>query len=238
VLASTAGPGAVPVLADVPTPPPIVQEAVKQTQSLSFPSSNAPAVKSESGLPEDNTWRYSEFIGAVQGGKVERVRFSKDGSQLQLTAIDGRRASVTLPNDPELVELLARNGVDISVSEGEQQGNFVSLLGNLLFPLFAFAGLFFLFRRANDGSGSNSGGGMGGMGAFPVHSPPSHLLVCVSVYPRATTQLTAKGMPQCIFGLPSQQTDQEWELLECLRSDLYRPCLYVPRQEQSFRDAA
>ena len=45
---------------------------------------------------------------------MERVRFSKDGSQLQLTAVDGRRALVVLPNDPELVDILARNGVDIS----------------------------------------------------------------------------------------------------------------------------
>ena len=80
---------------------------------------------------------------------------------VQLTAVDGRRALVTLPNDPDLVDILAQNGVDISVSEGEQQGSFVSLLGNLLFPLLAFGGLFFLFRRAG---GSGSGGGMGGMG--------------------------------------------------------------------------
>ena len=31
------------------------------------------------------------------------MRFSKDGSSLQLTAVDGRRAAVVLPNDPELV---------------------------------------------------------------------------------------------------------------------------------------
>lgn len=42
------------------------------------------------------------------------MRFSKDGTQLQLTAVDGRRALVVLPNDPELVDILARNGVDIS----------------------------------------------------------------------------------------------------------------------------
>jgi hypothetical protein len=40
----------------------------------------------------------------------------------------------------------------------------VSLLGNLLFPLIAFAGLFLLFRRAGDGSGGGGGGPMGGMG--------------------------------------------------------------------------
>ena len=126
--------------------------------ALTAPSTTAPA----DGLPEGNTWRYSEFIRAVMGGKVERVRFSKDGSALQLTAVDGRRASVTLPNDPELVDILAKNGVDISVSEGDQQGNYASLFGNLLFPLLAFGGLFFLFRRAQGGEGG--GGGFGGMG--------------------------------------------------------------------------
>lgn len=40
-------------------------------------------------LPEGSTWRYSEFLRAVESGKVERVRFAKDGAQLQLTAVDG-----------------------------------------------------------------------------------------------------------------------------------------------------
>ena len=68
----------------------------------------------------------------------------------QLTAVDGRRALVILPNDPDLVDILAANNVDISVSEGEQQGNLVSLLGNLIFPLLAFGGLFYLFQRAGN----------------------------------------------------------------------------------------
>ncbi|KAK9915766.1 hypothetical protein WJX75_003910 [Coccomyxa subellipsoidea] len=155
--------------ADYYTPPSgsSTTEAVKQPQqSLEFPSGStavAPSVKSgDYQLPEGNQWRYSEFINAVQNSKVERVRFSKDGGQLQLTAVDGRRAFVVLPNDPELVDILAKNGVDISVSEGDQQGNYVSLLGNLLFPLIAFGGLFFLFRRA--GGGGGAGGGMGPMG--------------------------------------------------------------------------
>ncbi len=133
-----------------------------QVQSLEFPSQSAPPVASGYQLPEGNQWRYSDFLAAVENGKVERVRFSKDGSQLQLTAVDGRRAQVVLPNDPELVDTLARNGVDISVSEGEQQGNAVSLIGNLLFPLIAFGGLFFLFNRAQGGQGGGPMGGMGG----------------------------------------------------------------------------
>ena len=150
-------------------PPPQQNQAQQQqkqdTRTFEGGASQAPAVKGSSSdyqLPEGNQWRYSEFINAVQAGKVERVRFSKDGSQLQLTAVDGRRALVVLPNDPDLVDILAKNGVDISVSEGEQQGNYVALLGNLLFPVIAFAGLFFLFRRS--GGGQGGGGPMGGMG--------------------------------------------------------------------------
>lgn len=82
---------------------------------LSAPQELFQLAEGESDLPEGTTWRYSEFLSAVEGGKIERVRFAKDGAQLQLTAVDGRRAVVMLPNDPELVDILAKNGVDISV---------------------------------------------------------------------------------------------------------------------------
>ncbi|KAL0323240.1 UNVERIFIED_CONTAM: ATP-dependent zinc metalloprotease FTSH, chloroplastic [Sesamum angustifolium] len=75
-----------------------------------------------SPLSGGSQWRYSEFLNAVKKGKVERVRFSKDGGVLQLTAVDGRRATVIVPNDPDLIDILAMNGVDISVSEGGPGG--------------------------------------------------------------------------------------------------------------------
>ena len=77
--------------ADYYTPPQgntETQAKEQQQQSVQFPGSNqsAPAVKSggDYQLPEGNQWRYSEFINAVQSGKVERVRFSKEGGQLQV----------------------------------------------------------------------------------------------------------------------------------------------------------
>jgi cell division protease FtsH len=151
--------------ADVSPPP--ANTVVEKVQSALPQASNpfssagqaAPPVKA-SDLPEGANWRYSEFINAVKAGKVERVRFAKDGSQLQLTATDGRRANVVVPNDPDLVDILAANGVDISVSEGDQAGGYINILGNLLFPLLAFGGLFFLFRRAQGGQGGP--GGLGG----------------------------------------------------------------------------
>lgn len=64
------------------------------THRLSRSVQVAPSVTTDkSGLPEGNQWRYSEFLAAVQNGKVERVRFAKDGTQLQLTAVDGDSVS-------------------------------------------------------------------------------------------------------------------------------------------------
>ena len=112
--------------ADNVTPPPVIeaqQSQLNPSNSSSPFSQNllltAPKPQASSDLPEGTNWRYSEFLNAVKKGKVERVRFSKDGSALQLTAIDGRRASVIVPNDPDLIDILAMNGVDISVAEGE-----------------------------------------------------------------------------------------------------------------------
>jgi cell division protease FtsH len=55
----------------------------------------ATATAPAEALPEASSWRYSEFIDAVTRGKVERVRFSKDGSSLQLTAVDGCAAAAS-----------------------------------------------------------------------------------------------------------------------------------------------
>lgn len=150
--------------ADISPPPPQppqllqAQQAEQNFNPFTRSSLSAPPVKSD--LPEGTQWRYSEFLNAVKKGKVERVRFSKDGTTLQLTAVDGRRANVTLPNDPDLVDILAMNGVDISVSEGESNNSLFNILGNLLFPILAFGGLFLLFRRAQGGPGGP--GGFGG----------------------------------------------------------------------------
>nr|WML55883.1 FtsH5 [Ipomoea batatas] len=151
-----------------PAPPTEIQAEIPQpTASNASPFSqnvvlNAPKPQAQpaSDLPEGSQWRYSEFLNAVKKGKVERVRFSKDGSALQLTAVDGKRATVSVPNDPDLIDILAMNGVDISVSEGDGGNGLFSFIGNLLFPFLAFAGLFFLFRRAQGGPGGP--GGLGG----------------------------------------------------------------------------
>nr|KJB14314.1 hypothetical protein B456_002G118800 [Gossypium raimondii] len=167
LLFSSVAPQALAVDNAPPTPPPVIEaQPTKPSPSNQSPFSQnllltAPKPQSQSSdLPEGSQWRYSEFLNAVKKGKVERVRFSKDGSALQLTAVDGRRATVIVPNDPDLIDILAMNGVDISVSEGDSGNGLFNFIGNLLFPFLAFAGLFFLFRRAQGGPGGP--GGLGG----------------------------------------------------------------------------
>ncbi|GMY28122.1 ATP-dependent zinc metalloprotease FTSH, chloroplastic [Fagus crenata] len=151
-----------------PQSPPVIEaQPTKPNNSNPSPFSQnllltapKPQTQTVSDLPEGSQWRYSEFLSAVKKGKVERVRFSKEGSALQLTAVDGRRASVIVPNDPDLIDILAMNGVDISVAEGESGNGLFNFIGNLIFPVLAFAGLFFLFRRAQGGPGGP--GGLGG----------------------------------------------------------------------------
>lgn len=84
-----------PALAEngMPPPAPAVEATQAARPSMAFPSATAPPVKAgasgEYVLPEGAQWRYSEFINAVNAGKVERVRFSKDGSQLQVRWREG-----------------------------------------------------------------------------------------------------------------------------------------------------
>ncbi|MCL7029051.1 hypothetical protein MKW94_028246 [Papaver nudicaule] len=149
----------------IDAPPPVVQvEAAKPSTSnasLENILATAPKPQAQSDLPEGSQWRYSEFLNAVKKGKVERVRFNKEGGFLQLTAVNGVKATVTVPNDPDLIDILAMNGVDISVSEGDSNnGGLFSIISNLFFPLLALTGLYFLFRRGQGGAGGP--GGLGG----------------------------------------------------------------------------
>jgi hypothetical protein len=63
---------------------------------------------SASHLPEGAHKSYIKFLTTVKRGKVERVRFSKDGGLLQLAAIDNHRATIVVLNDSNLIDILAR----------------------------------------------------------------------------------------------------------------------------------
>ncbi len=103
------------------------------------------------------TWRYSQFIQEVEKGRVEKVSLSSDRSTAVVTSkYDPNKKLVTLVNDPELINTLTKNNVDISVLPQTDDGFWVKALSSLFFPVLLLVGLFFLLRRAQNGPGSQA----------------------------------------------------------------------------------
>ncbi|HJM80850.1 MAG TPA: ATP-dependent metallopeptidase FtsH/Yme1/Tma family protein, partial [Prochlorococcaceae cyanobacterium Fu_MAG_72] len=107
------------------------------------------------GTTERETLRYSEFVEAVQDNQVSRVLISPDQGTAQVVESDGRRAEVNLAPDKDLLKLLTEHNVDIAVQPTRQASGWQQAATSLIFPLLLLGGLFFLFRRAQGGSGGN-----------------------------------------------------------------------------------
>jgi cell division protease FtsH len=103
-----------------------------------------------------DTWRYSEFVQEVQRNRVEKVSISSDRSKALVTAQDGRKILVNLPNDPDLVNILTQNNVDISVTPQADENIWVRVASTLLIPFLLLVVLFFVLRRAQGGPGSQA----------------------------------------------------------------------------------
>jgi len=102
------------------------------------------------------TWKYSKFIEQVKDNRVSQVEISSDRSIAQVKAEDGSRIYVNLPNDPDLIDILSNNNVDIAVRPQAEEGAWVKALSSLFFPILLLVGLFFLLRRAQSGPGSQA----------------------------------------------------------------------------------
>lgn len=113
--------------------------------------------------------RYSDFVRAVEKDEIEKVSFSYDGKKLIAVDTDGMRVKIdAIPNDPELLTILTKHKVDVTVMPNQtpQGGNGGGLgqLGSLIFPAILFGSLLFLARRGGGqgGGAPPPGGGMGG----------------------------------------------------------------------------
>ena len=102
------------------------------------------------------TWPYSKLIDEVQNDKVETVKISADRTKAQVIDREGTPILVNLPNDPQLIDILSDNGVDIAVLPQGDEGWLFKALSSLLFPILLLVGLFFLLRRAQSGPGSQA----------------------------------------------------------------------------------
>ena len=106
--------------------------------------------------PSREVWKYSQFIQEVEGRRVDKINISSDRSKALVTAQDGNKVIVNLPNDPELINILTKNNVDISVLPQSDEGFWVKALSSLFFPILLLVGLFFLVRRAQNGPGNQA----------------------------------------------------------------------------------
>ena len=102
------------------------------------------------------TWRYSQFVQEVQTNKVEKVSISADRSIARAQLQDGTYARVNLPSDPDLINILIKNNVDISVLPQQDESFWLRALSSLFFPVLLLVGLFFLLRRAQNGPGNQA----------------------------------------------------------------------------------
>ncbi|MDR7897495.1 ATP-dependent zinc metalloprotease FtsH3 [Thermosynechococcus sp. JY1334] len=102
------------------------------------------------------TWPYSEFIQQVENQQITKVSITPDRSQAQAITQDGTRVLVNLPNDPELLDILISNNVDIAVLPQSNDGFWFRALSSLLVPIGLLVLLFFLLRRAQAGPGNQA----------------------------------------------------------------------------------
>ncbi len=102
------------------------------------------------------TWKYSQFIQQVENNNVDKVSISADRTIARVKVADGTVVQVNLPNDPDLINILTQNNIDISVLPQNEEGFWVRALSSLFFPILLLVGLFFLLRRAQSGPGSQA----------------------------------------------------------------------------------
>ena len=100
---------------------------------------------------------YSDFINQVENNQIEQVILSADRTQAKVSSSSGGAPLlVNLPNDPELINILSENRVDIIIQPQNSEGIWFRILSSLFLPILLLVGLFFLLRRTQNGPGSQA----------------------------------------------------------------------------------
>ncbi len=100
---------------------------------------------------------YSDFINQVENNQIEQVILSADRTQAKVSSSSGGAPLlVNLPNDPELINILSENKVDIIIQPQNSEGIWFRILSSLFLPILLLVGLFFLLRRTQNGPGSQA----------------------------------------------------------------------------------
>jgi cell division protease FtsH len=98
---------------------------------------------------------YSDFINSVESGAITKV--SIEGDQITGALRGGNDFKTVTPDDSELIPMLRKNGVDISVKEKEDTPWYVTILVSW-FPMLLLIGVWIFFMRQ-----MQMGGGRGAL---------------------------------------------------------------------------
>ena len=82
------------------------------------------------------TWRYNQFIQEVEKGRVKRVTLNSDRTKALVTPLDGEKKVVDLPNNPDLIDTLIKNKIEIAVLPQTDEGYWFKALSSLALPIY------------------------------------------------------------------------------------------------------
>ena len=93
---------------------------------------------------------YSDFVNSVESGAISKVNI--EGDQITGTLRGGNDFKTVTPDDSELIPMLRKNGVDISVKQKEDTPWYVTILVSW-FPMLLLIGVWIFFMRQMQGGG-------------------------------------------------------------------------------------
>ncbi len=104
--------------------------------------------------PRAQSVPYSEFIADVKAGRVQSVVI--DGRVVKGQRISGEKFSTYTPNDPEMINDLLSNGVEVKAQPPEQDSLLMQVFISW-FPMLLLIGVWIFFMRQMQGGGGGRG---------------------------------------------------------------------------------
>ena len=104
--------------------------------------------------PRAQSLAYSDFIGNVKNGRVQSVVI--DGRMVKGQLASGEKFSTYTPNDPEMINDLLTNGVQVKAQAPEQESLLMQIFISW-FPMLLLIGVWIFFMRQMQGGGGGRG---------------------------------------------------------------------------------
>ncbi len=104
--------------------------------------------------PRAQSVPYSEFIGDVKAGRIQSVVI--DGRVVKGRLVSGESFSTYTPNDPEMINDLLGNGVEVKAQAPEQDSLLMQIFISW-FPMLLLIGVWIFFMRQMQGGGGGRG---------------------------------------------------------------------------------